>query len=97
MFTSPTRSDHWQAAGFDPRGRTERMVTYDTANAAIRSREWVEPVERAIGYVPCMHPEDYYGREVVDIEAVVEHPIAGEPGIMARRGEPIGRHRRTWR
>lgn len=77
---------HQDPAIYDPRGRTERMIVYDTALAAMRWKDWIAPLERAIGYAPCVHPEDHYGRDIVDIEAIVEHPIALDERIMARRG-----------
>jgi hypothetical protein len=62
------------------------MMVYDTPIPAMRTKDWITTLERAIGYVPCVHPEDHYGRDVVDIEAIVEHPIALDARIMARRG-----------
>jgi len=75
-----------EPALYDARGRSERMIAYDTPISVVRSKHWIAPLEHALGYVPCVHPEDYYGRDCVDIEAIVEHPIALDARIMARRG-----------
>jgi uncharacterized protein (TIGR02996 family) len=77
---------HQEPAIYDPRGRAERMIVFDTPIPARRSKDWIAGLERNIGYEPCVHPEDHYGRDVVDIEAIVEHPIAFDARIMARRG-----------
>jgi len=76
-------------AAFDPRGRSDRMIAYDTPISVMRAKHWIAPLERAIGYVPCVHPEDHYGRDFVDIEAIVEHPIALDAHIMAHRGHAV--------
>jgi len=82
---------------YDPTGRFERMIVHDTPLRAIQSRDWIAELERAIGYVPCVHADEHYGR-VADIEAVVEHPIAADPIVMARRGWPVhDRHRQNER
>jgi uncharacterized protein (TIGR02996 family) len=78
-----------EAATFDPKGRAERIFTYDTPLPALVDRGWIAPVERALGYVPCLHPEEHYGRHLVDLEAVVQHPIALDPDIVARRGRAL--------
>jgi uncharacterized protein (TIGR02996 family) len=77
---------HQEPATYDPRGRFERMIVHDTPIPAMRPKGWIAALEHAIGYVPCVHPEDHYDRDVVDIEAIVEHPIALDKRIMARRG-----------
>jgi uncharacterized protein (TIGR02996 family) len=71
---------------YDPRLRGERMIAYDTAARSVRSKEWIAGLERRLGYVPCVHPEEHYGREPIDIEAIVERPIARDADVMARRG-----------
>jgi uncharacterized protein (TIGR02996 family) len=78
--------DLYQAAAFDPRGRSERIIAYDTPIGVMREKDWITDLERDLGYVPCLHQEDYYGRDFPDLEAIVEHPIARDPRIMARRG-----------
>lgn len=55
----------------------------------LRPEAWVVELERKLGYVPCVHPEEHYGRYIVDIEAVTAHPIALDPDVMARRGQPV--------
>jgi uncharacterized protein (TIGR02996 family) len=55
----------------------------------LRPEDWIVELERKLGYVPCVHPEEHYGRYIVDIEAVTAHPIALDPAIMARRGQPV--------
>jgi hypothetical protein len=75
-----------EPATYDPRGRAERIIVYDTPIQARRSKDWIAALERTNGYEPCVHPEDHYGRDIVDIEAIVEHPIAFDARIMARRG-----------
>ncbi len=51
--------------------------------------DWIAELERALGYVPCVHAEEHYGSYTPDLEAVVEHPIALDPAVMARRFQPI--------
>ncbi|MEO7734516.1 MAG: hypothetical protein ABIY55_26405 [Kofleriaceae bacterium] len=80
---------HMDPETYDPRSRSERMIAYDTPIAAMRSTEWTAELQQVLGYVPCVHPEEHYGRGSVDIEAVIEHPIALDANIMARRGAPI--------
>lgn len=55
----------------------------------LRPEDWIVELERALGYVPCVHPEEHYGRYLVDVEAVTAHPIAADPAVMARRGQPV--------
>lgn len=54
-----------------------------------RPEDWIAELERELGYQPCLHPEDYYGRYHVAVEVPIEHPIALDPAVMARRGESI--------
>jgi uncharacterized protein (TIGR02996 family) len=93
------RWDHLEPCGRDPMGRFNRMIAYDTPLRSQRSKEWIVALEHAMGYVPCVHPEEHYGCGLVDMEAVVEHPIALDPQIMSRRGRSVSRrrHRRVWR
>jgi len=56
---------------------------------ALRPEDWIVELERKLGYVPCVHPEEHYGRYIVDIEAVTAHPIALDPAVAARRGQPV--------
>jgi uncharacterized protein (TIGR02996 family) len=86
VYTPLHRWDHLEPATYDPRGRSERMISFDSPIPATRSKEWIAPLERAFGYEPCLHPEDHHGREHVDIEAIVAHPAALDARIMARRG-----------
>jgi uncharacterized protein (TIGR02996 family) len=86
VYEPPVSWAHQEPAIYDPRGRFERMIVYDTPMPVVRPKDWIAALEHAIGYVPCVHPEEHYGREVVDIEALVEHPIALDERIMARRG-----------
>lgn len=79
--------DHLDRATYDPRGRAERIIAFDTPVPAMRAKTWIAPLECAIGYVPCVHPEDHYGRDFVDIEAIVAHPL--DERIMVRRGMSI--------
>jgi hypothetical protein len=39
--------------------------------------------------VPCVHPEEHYGRYIVDVEAVTAHPIALDAAVIARRGQAV--------
>jgi uncharacterized protein (TIGR02996 family) len=86
VYEPVTSWGHQEPATYDPRGRFERMIVYDTPIPATRPKGWIAALEHAIGYAPCLHPEDHYGRDLVDIEAIVEHPIALDERIMARRG-----------
>jgi len=83
--------DSWDQdpARFDPRGRSERIFTYDTPIPVARSTDWISAFERTFGYEPRVHPEDYYGRAHPDIEAIVSHPIALNDRIMGLRGVPV--------
>ncbi|MEP6864552.1 MAG: hypothetical protein ABJE66_28280 [Deltaproteobacteria bacterium] len=54
-----------------------------------RPEDWIAELERELGYQPCLHPEDYYGRYHVAVEVPIEHPIALDPAVMALRGESI--------
>jgi len=78
--------DLYPPAAFDPRGRSERIISFDTPIAVMREKDWITELERDLGYVPSLHQEDHYGRNFLDLEAVVEHPIASDARIMARRG-----------
>ena len=55
----------------------------------LRPEDWIVELERKLGYVPCVHPEEHYGRYIVDIEAVTAHPIALDSAVMTRRGQPV--------
>ncbi len=85
-FEVYTPWDPYQAAAFDPRGRSERIIAYDTPIGVMREKDWIAELERDLGYVPCLHQEDHYGRDFPDLEAIVEHPIARDARIMACRG-----------
>jgi uncharacterized protein (TIGR02996 family) len=67
--------------------------TYDLRDTptpvVLRPEDWIVELERTLGYVPCVHPEEHYGRYIVDIEAVTAHPIALDPDVMARRGHLV--------
>jgi len=86
VYARQSRWNPQEPTFFDLRGRSERIIIYDTPIPAMRPKGWIAALERAIGYVPCVHPEDHYGRDIVDLEAIVEHPIALDERIMARRG-----------
>lgn len=68
-------------------------ATYDLRDTptpvVLRPEDWIVELERKLGYVPCVHPEEHYGRYIVDIEAVTAHPIALDSHVMARRGQPV--------
>jgi uncharacterized protein (TIGR02996 family) len=55
----------------------------------LRPEDWIIELEREVGYMPCLHPEEHYGGYWTSIEAPVEHPIALDAAIMARRGVPV--------
>jgi hypothetical protein len=55
----------------------------------LRPEDWIVQLERRLGYLPCVHPEDQYGRYRPDPAAVIDHPIARDPAIATRRGEPV--------
>ncbi len=80
------RWHHLDVMDYDPRSRFERMIAYDVQLRSTRPVEWIVELEQAIGYVPCAHPEDHYGWGLIDIEAVIERPIALDAHVMARRG-----------
>lgn len=54
-----------------------------------RPEDWIVELERELGYQPCLHPEEHYGRYHVELEVAIEHPIALDAAIMARRGQPV--------
>lgn len=74
---------------YAPIGRRDRLLTRDTPRNARRTWGWIADVERRIGHMPCFHPEIYYRPEYVDLESVIEHPIARDPVIMSNRGRRI--------
>jgi uncharacterized protein (TIGR02996 family) len=80
------RWHHLDAMDYAPRSRFERMIAYDIQLRSTRPVEWIVALEQAMGYVPCAHPEDHYGWGLIDIEAVIERPIALDAQVMARRG-----------
>jgi hypothetical protein len=86
VFTPRAGWEHMDPTSYAAWGRSERVINYDTVTPARRSKGWIGGLERALGYMPCLHPEDHYGRDVVDLEAVVENPIARDMRVMARRG-----------
>ena len=51
--------------------------------------DWIVELERKHGYAPCLHPWEHYGRYVLDLEAVMQHPVALDPEVAARRGQPV--------
>jgi len=55
----------------------------------LRPEDWIVELEARLGYVPCLHPEEHYGAYNPVIEAVWEHPIALDAGVMSRRGAPV--------
>ena len=89
VFAPVNTWDHPEPPAYDPRTRAERMIGYDTPTRSMRPKAWILELERALGYVPCVHPEEHYGWEHIDIEAIVERPIALDATVMARRGEPV--------
>jgi hypothetical protein len=54
-----------------------------------RPEDWIVELERELGYQPCLHPEEYFGRYHVALEVPIEHPIALDSSVMARRGQPV--------
>jgi uncharacterized protein (TIGR02996 family) len=94
IYTPRYRWDHLDPASYDPCRRFDRMIAYDTPIRSRRSKEWIIALEQAVGYVPCVHPLDHYGWDPVDIEAVIEHPIALDAEIMSRRGRSVPSRRR---
>jgi hypothetical protein len=87
---APLRRGAPEPAIDDPLGRAERMIAYDTPIRAILPKAWIGELERAVGYVPCVHGREHYGRDFIDIEAVVAHPIARDTRVRARRGQVVG-------
>jgi hypothetical protein len=88
---APLRAGEQDAATYDPIGRSERMIAYDTPIRAMLRKAWIGELERAVGYAPCVHGREHYGRDFVDIEAIVAHPIALDARVRARRGQPVER------
>ena len=87
---APLRTGAPDPATDDPLGRSERMIAYDTPIRAILPKAWIGELERAVGYVPCVHGREHYGRDFIDLEAVVAHPIARAAHVQARRGQAVG-------
>ena len=54
-----------------------------------RPEDWIVELERDLGYQPCLHPEEHYGRYRPALEVAIEHPIALDAAVMARRGERV--------
>ena len=54
-----------------------------------RPEDWIVELEHELGYQPCLHPEDHYGRYRPALEVAIEHPIALDSAIMALRGAPV--------
>lgn len=54
-----------------------------------RPEDWIVELEKDLGYQPCLHPEEYYGRYHVALEVPIEHPIAFDASAMTRRGQPV--------
>jgi hypothetical protein len=88
LYTPLGLGEH-DVATYDRIGRSERMIAYDTPMRAVQPKDWIAELERGLGYVPCVHGYDHYGRDFVDIEAVAAHPIALDARIMARRGQRV--------
>jgi uncharacterized protein (TIGR02996 family) len=86
VYMPMQRWHHLERADYDPRSRFERLIAYDIQLRSMRPVEWIVELEQAIGYVPCAHPEDHYGWGLIDIEAIVERPIALDAQVMACRG-----------
>ena len=42
-----------------------------------------------IGHAPCLHPEIYYRPDHIDLQSVVEQPIACGTHIMSSRGRHL--------
>jgi hypothetical protein len=93
VFRGSTWNDRRQEI-YAPIGRRDRLYTRDTTYNVRRSFEWIAELELDLGHMPCLHPETYYRAEYVDLESVVEHPIACDPQVMRNRGhrliEPAG-------
>jgi uncharacterized protein (TIGR02996 family) len=76
----------------------ERAITAPPASGDLRDtpilcpqrpEDWIIELEHELGYQPYLHPEDYYGRYHVALEVPIEHPIALDAAVMARRGQPV--------
>jgi len=89
VYRLPHRWEPNDPGIYDPRSRTGRMIGFDSPMPVMRSTAWISAVETAFGYEPCLHPEEHYGQEFADIEAIAAHPIALDGPIMARRGESV--------
>jgi len=96
VYAPVYRWDHLDRMDYDPRNRFERMIAYDVQLRSTRPVEWIVELEQAIGYVPCAHPEEHYGWGLIDIEAVIERPIALDMQVMKRRGDRSSRPDRRW-
>jgi uncharacterized protein (TIGR02996 family) len=72
-----------------PRSWTERMSVYDTPIRVAAPAGWITDLERTLGYVPSLHADEHYGRGLIDLEAVLQHPIAHDADVMARRGRAV--------
>ena len=88
VFRSTQWVDRHQET-YAPIGRRDRVYTRDTTHNVRRSSEWIENVEHKLGHTPCLHPGMYYRTEYVDLESVVEHPIAADPQVMCNRGRRL--------
>ena len=71
-------------------GDIERMIGWDTPRQVTRDASPIETVERARGYIPCLHPETHYHSYRPDLESVTENPISEDASIRALRGTPMG-------
>ena len=90
------RWDHLDPRDYNPQSRFERMIAYDVQLRSTRPVEWTVELEQTIGYVPCVHPEEHYGWGLIDIEAVIERPIALDVQVMERCGDRSSRPDRRW-
>jgi uncharacterized protein (TIGR02996 family) len=88
VFVSAQWNDQVQER-YAPIGRRERQFTRDTTRNVRRARYWIADVERRIGHQPCFHPETYYRPDYLDLENVIEHPIACDPRVMSHRGRHL--------
>jgi hypothetical protein len=84
VFVTAQWSDRLQER-YVPIGRRERVFTRDTTRNVRRARHWIADVEQRVGHMPCFHPEIYYRPDYVDLESVIEHPIA-----VSVRGKTLG-------
>lgn len=97
VYAPVHRRHYLDRMDYHPTSRFERMIAYDVQLRSMRPVEWIVELEQSTGYIPCAHPEEHYGWDPVDIEAVIERPIALDAEVMARRGEPRpSRRRRRW-